>query len=264
MTRSEPWCKLRHYLGRWLSYRKAARGIVAVSERWPKLVLDFEITMVPSGSRLPKPKLLPGLTSSTIIEQITSKDKSLVLDLNEVTYILEKMGIDETIQKSVKSSHFRPRLHAEVLVYEYLARNEKAAAESYWNLWSYIGSSKPTCRLCHYYFEALEDDKPTVRSSHHNLYRDWRLPEHHDADTRDQILDSIVRRLRADVMKTLREKKLTGKDRDSNTYSSFPAGLRIHDHTSWSTDTEDWEPADSTDTENGSTGKSEDVTSPMD
>jgi len=264
MTRSEPWCKLRHYLGRWLSYRKAAEGIAAISERWPELFLDFEITMVPPGSLLPKPRLPPGLTSSAIIQQIISKDKSLDPDLGQAADRLEQMGIDEIIQTSQRSSHFRPRLHAEVLVYEYLSTSGQAAAECYWNRWSYIGSSKPTCRLCHYYFDALQDDKPAVRSSHHNLYRDWRLPEHHDAETRDEILDKIVQRLRADVIKTLKEKKLRRKDKDSNTYSSFPEGLRMKDHTPGSTDSDDRESPDSTNSQEASDGELEAVTSPID
>ncbi|KAH7184568.1 uncharacterized protein B0J16DRAFT_267046 [Fusarium flagelliforme] len=264
MTRSEPWCKLRHYLGRWLSYRKAAEGIVTVSERWPDLFLDFEITMVPPGSRLQKPNLPSGLTSSIIIQQIVAEDKSQDPDLNELADSLEQMGIDEIIQKSQQSRKFRPRLHAEGLVYEYLSTNGQTAAESYWNRWSYIGSSKPTCRLCHYYFDALQDDKPAIRSSHYNLYRDWRLPEHHDAETRDELLKKIVQRLRADVIKTLKEKKLRRKAKDSNTYSSFPEGLRMKDHTPGSTDSDDPESPDSTGSQDTSAGELEAVTSPID
>ncbi|RFN42553.1 hypothetical protein FIE12Z_12791 [Fusarium flagelliforme] len=264
MTRSEPWCKLRHYLGRWLSYRKAAEGIVTVSERWPDLFLDFEITMVPPGSRLQKPNLPSGLTSSIIIQQIVAEDKSQDPDLNELADSLEQMGIDEIIQKSQQSRTFRPRLHAEGLLYEYLSKNGQTAAESYWNRWSYIGSSKPTCRLCHYYFDALQDDKPAIRSSHYNLYRDWRLPEHHDAETRDDLLNKIVQRLRADVIKTLKEKKLRRKAKDSNTYSSFPEGLRMKDHTPGSTGSDDPESPDSTGSQDISAGELEAVTSPID
>jgi hypothetical protein len=264
MTRSEPWCKLRHYLGRWLSYRKAAEGIVAVSKRWPDLFLDFEITMVPSGSRLPNPVLTSNLTSSIIMQHIVAEEKDQDSELTQVAESLKRLGIDDIIQKSAVSDKFRPTLHAEVLVYEYLSTNEQTSEECYWNRWSYIGSSKPTCRLCHYYFEALQGEKPGVRSSHHNLYRNWRLPEYHDPETRDELLNKIAQRIRADVKKTLKEKKLRRNERDSNTYSSFPEGLRNNDHTPGSTDSDDPESLDSTGSQGTSDGELEAVISPID
>ncbi|KAJ4112119.1 hypothetical protein NW768_011698 [Fusarium equiseti] len=264
MTRSEPWCNLRHYLGRWLSYRKAAEGIVAVSDRWPNLFLDFDITLVPSGSRLPNPILTSDLTSSIIMQHIVAEEKKQQSELTQVAESLEQLGLDDIIQDSARSGKFRPTLHAEILVYEYLSKSGQIAAECYWNRWSYIGSSKPTCRLCHYYFEALQGDKPDVRSSHHNVYRNWRLPEHHDSETRDELLNQITQRLRADVIKTLKEKKLRRKEKDSNTYSSFPEGLRMAGHTPGSTDSDDSEPPDSTGSQDASAGELESVTSPID
>ncbi|KAF4953250.1 hypothetical protein FGADI_6116 [Fusarium gaditjirri] len=239
ITRSEPWCKLRHFLGRWLSYRKAALGIVAVSERWPELFLDFEITMVPSGSRLPNPIMRSDLSSAIILEHIVAKEQSQDSQLLQAADDLKQMGIDDIITAAQLSKRFRPVLHAEVLVYDYLLRSEQTAVECYWNRWNYIGSSKPTCRLCHYYFEALQGDKPGVRSSHSNLYRNWRLPDCREeslSTARDELLDRLAQRLRTDVVETLKEKKIRRKTRDSNTYSSFPEVLRISNDSSESVD----------------------------
>ncbi|KAG8354244.1 hypothetical protein FVEN_g7674 [Fusarium venenatum] len=237
MTRSEPWCKLRHFLGRWLSYRKAALGIVAISERWPDLFLDFEITMVPSGPRFPNPILRSDLTSSIIMQHIVAEDKTQDTQLLQAAEDLKQMGIDDIIIRDFQlSRRFRPSLHAEVLVHEYLLKKGWTAVESYWNRWNYIGSSKPTCRLCHYYFDILEGDKPGVRSSHNNLYRNWRLPEYHDEESlgiaRDVLLSKLAQRLRIDVVETLKEKKIRRKARDSNTYSSFPEALRLNNNSS--------------------------------
>lgn len=132
MTRSEPWCKLRHFLGRWLSYRKAALGIVAVSERWPELFLDFEITMVPSGSRIPNPILRSDLSSEIILQHIVAEDQSQDSKLLQAADDLRQMGIDDIISAAHISRKFRPLLHAEVLVYEYLLSNEQTAIECYW------------------------------------------------------------------------------------------------------------------------------------
>jgi hypothetical protein len=240
MTRSEPWCKLRHFLGRWLSYRQAALGIVAVSERWPELFHDFEITMLPSGSRLPNPILRSDLTSSIIVQHIIAEEKIRDLQLSQIADDLQQLGIDDVIRQFHDSRNFKPVLHAEPLVNKYLIETGQTSAECYWNRWNYIGSSKPTCRLCHYYFEALQGEKPTVRSSHNNLYRNWRLPDFRDDEgltlARDELLMKIAQKMRMDVVETLREKRIKRKTRDSNTYSSVPEILRINETSTASTE----------------------------
>ncbi|KAI1044959.1 hypothetical protein LB503_013580 [Fusarium chuoi] len=267
MTRSEPWCKLRHFLGRWLSYRKAALAIVAVSDRWPELFLDFEITMVPSGSRLPNPILRSDLTSAIILENIVAEEKSQDSQLLQETEDLKQMAIDDIIRASQTSRNFRPLLHAEVLVYDHLLEREQTAVECYWNRWNYIGSSKPTCRLCHYYFEALQGDKPGVRPTHNNLYRNWRLPECHKHESlgiaQDELLNKLAQRLRTDVIKTLKEKKVGRKARDSNTYSSFPDVLRVDDNGSVSIDSPDRDSTVSTDKQDERTVPLDDATGAM-
>ncbi|KAG5662036.1 hypothetical protein KAF25_004275 [Fusarium avenaceum] len=233
ITRSEPWCKLRHFLGRWLSYRQTALGIVAVSERWPELFQDFEITMLPSGSRLPNPILRSDLTSSIIVDHIIAEEKIQDLQLSKIADGLQQLGVDDVIRQFHDSRKFKPVLHAEPLVNKHLIETEQTSAECYWNRWNYIGSSKPTCRLCHYYFESLQGEKPTVRPSHNNLYRNWRLPDFHDDEgltiARDELLMKIAQKMRTDVMEALREKRIKSKARDSNTHSSVPEILRIND-----------------------------------
>ncbi|KAM0290511.1 hypothetical protein ACHAO9_004868 [Fusarium lateritium] len=146
---------------------------------------------------------------------------------------LKQLGVDEIIQQFRDSRKFKPVLHAELLVNKYLLETGQTTAECYWNRWNYIGSSKPTCRLCHYYFEALQGEKPTVRSSHNNMYRNWRLPDFRNDEgltlARDELLTRIAQRMRMDVVETIREKRIKRKARDSNTYSSVPEILRINE-----------------------------------
>ncbi|KAM0344939.1 hypothetical protein ACHAPU_007073 [Fusarium lateritium] len=197
------------------------------------------------------------------MKHIIDKDKIEDPELQRVADGLQQLQIDDAIQASYSSRKFKPLLHAEVVVYEYLLKRDQAATESYWNRWNYIGSSKPTCRLCHYYFEALRGDKPCVRSSHGNLYRNWRLPEFHEDDShdnnnddddrndnhdeaRDEILERIAQRMREDVVRTLREKRIRWKARDSNTNSSVPEFLRINGDASASIEDSDRESISST------------------
>ncbi|KAM0541415.1 hypothetical protein ACHAPJ_013246, partial [Fusarium lateritium] len=260
MTRSEPWCDLRHFLGRWHSYRQAAETVVAVSQRWPELFQDFEITMIPSGSRIPKPIQKTELKSSTIVQNIAKEEKIEGPELEQIVEDLQQLGLDAAIASFQKSRRFKPLLHAEISVHAHLKKNGLTSVEHYWRNWDYIGTSKPTCRLCHYYFEALEGDKPHVRPSHYNLYYNWRLPHldeiHHPADTQssaeddsssesedsveaddhagaqdpaethDDLLVKIAQKMRDDVKRTLKEKKIRRKARDSNTYSAVPEWLK--------------------------------------
>jgi hypothetical protein len=187
------------------------------------------------------------------MQHIVAEDKIQDSQLLQAADDLKGLGIDDIISASPTSRTFRPSLHAEIVVYEYLLESGQTAVECYWNRWDYIGSSKPTCRLCHYYFEALHGNKPGVRTSHNNLYRNWRLPEHHDGEslgvTRDELLSKLAQWLRADVVETLKEKKIRRKARDSNTYSSFPEILRNNDDSSVSIDSSGRESAASTVTE---------------
>ncbi|KAM0242151.1 hypothetical protein ACHAP5_007388 [Fusarium lateritium] len=148
------------------------------------------------------------------MEHIIAEEKLQDLQLSQIADDLQQLGVDDMIQQFRNSRKFKP-----------------TTAENYWNRWNYIGSSKPTCRLCRYYFEALEGEKPTVRSSHNNLYRNWRLPDFRDDEgltlARDELLTKIAQKMRMDVLETIREKRIKRKARDSNTYSSVPEILRI-------------------------------------
>lgn len=230
ITRSEPWCDLRHYLGRWHSYRQAADGIVAAAKRWPFLFQDFEITMVPSSSRIPKPIQKTRLPASEIIEHMAERDNLDADPIQQMVRDLQIPELDEIIREHLNARRFRPIVHAEVLVHAHLRRLDPLSPDKFWNNWNYIGSSKPTCRLCHYYFDSFEGCKVYVRQSHHNLYKKWRLPDFDEAfdteEKRDQLLERIAQKLRDDVRSSLKEKNIKGKVHDSNTYSSVPDMLQ--------------------------------------
>ncbi|RGP64194.1 hypothetical protein FSPOR_8012 [Fusarium sporotrichioides] len=200
-------------------------------------------------------------------EDEIAEDKSQDSQLLQAADDLTQMGVDDIVRASQRSKNFRPLLHAEVPVYEHLSKNRQTAAECYWNRWNYIGSSKPTCRLCRYYFEALKGDKPGVRSSHNNLYRNWRLPECQDNESlgvaRDELPSELAQRLRSDVVETLKEKRIRRKARDSDTYSSFPEILRVHDDSSVALEYPDRKSTASTDSQGESVVQLERATGAM-
>ncbi|KAF4472242.1 hypothetical protein FALBO_841 [Fusarium albosuccineum] len=243
MDRSQPWCDLRHYLGRWHSYRQAASVVVGAANRWPSLFQEFSITMLPSSSRMSKPIGQSDLTAVGIFENMQIIDKSSPSELKSQVEKLGRMGLDDAIQSQVRKRKFRPIVHAEMVVHDYLIKNELTSSDSFWNGWKYIGASKPACRLCYYYFTYHPQNHIPTRSSHMNLYPNWRLPEisTEDPGTREEhadLIKTIAQKLRRDVKRSLEEKTTPGKKHDSNTYSATPVYLSLRSGSSMQPSTE--------------------------
>lgn len=237
ITRSQDWCELRHCIQRWRSYGDAAKTIHHASKRWPSLFKDFKILTLPSSNRMFKPILKFNITADTIVQGIAAADSierevpSAASKLLQQAEPLKLMDIDQAIQDIVGKSTFRPIVHAEILIYDYLLK--KGIIDhpaNFWNQWQYIASSKPTCRLCHYFFQSQEYHQIQVRRSHFNLYINWRLPTTGDdnpglQEAYSKLLSKIAGQIRLDARKTLELKTAKQKKHDSNTYST-PYGAR--------------------------------------
>lgn len=236
MSNSTPWCELRHYLGRLHSFRQAAETIISASARWPALFQDFHVTPIPSSEPLKRPLRDPIITAARIIRNMSQNGghQTCIAQAEE----MQKFNLDEIIQHHVRSKAFRPIVHSEVLLHNYLLARGLSHPSHYWNGWKYIGSSKPTCRLCFYYFSE-HPDQMHVRQTHHNLYRNWQLPNavaHPEGPVeiqRPQLLARLTLRMRDDARRTLNERCSPGRRHDSNTYSTWPDGLSRQ----WGTET---------------------------
>ncbi|KAI1874422.1 hypothetical protein JX265_004630 [Neoarthrinium moseri] len=224
VSNPEPWRELRHYCGRLFSYRQAAETLLAAQERWPPLFKSFTVFPISSGTRMPKPiRTIPShpITAAQIIKNMGLDTEQMEFYLLQIQP-LERMGLDKGLQSIVANPRFRPIIHAEVLIHDCLQRLPVDPEHLYWNNWKYIGSSKPTCRLCSYYFEGRD---VTVRESHNNLYPSWRLPdlpEHANETAVDMHLSLLARlkdHMRNDIERLIHEKKRAGKRHDSLTYS---------------------------------------------
>ncbi|KAK2685279.1 hypothetical protein QWA68_016179 [Fusarium oxysporum] len=229
--RSGPWCELKHYLGRWHSYRQAASFIVCAATAWPLLFQDFIITSLPSSTRISKPIVQSDLTAIAIVQHMEAFEKVKMPELMQDAEDLRRMGLDKAIQIQLLKRTFRPIVHAEVLIHRYLTKNGITRANRFWRQWQYIGASKPTCRLCHYYFSSHSQSQIQVRPSHLNLYPNWRLPEisdEDDAEAREahrKLLKNIAEKVRNDAKRTLQQRTTKRKQHDSNTYSATPGYL---------------------------------------
>ncbi|WAO97090.1 Hypothetical protein NCS54_01479600 [Fusarium falciforme] len=229
--KSEPWCELKHYLGRWHSYRQAASFIVCAATAWPLLFQDFTITSLPSSTRISKPIVQSDLTAVAIVQHMEAFEKVKMPELMQDAEDLRRMGLDKAIRIQLLKRTFRPIVHAEVLIHHYLTKNGITRPDRFWRQWQYIGASKPTCRLCHYYFGSHSQSQIQVRPSHLNLYPNWRLPEisnEGDAEAREahrKLLQNIAEKVRNDAKRTLQQRTTKSKQHDSNTYSATPRYL---------------------------------------
>ncbi|TDZ16498.1 hypothetical protein Cob_v010677 [Colletotrichum orbiculare MAFF 240422] len=233
MTSSEPWCELRHYLGRLFSFRQAAHAIVGATDRFSEMFKDITVTTIPPSALLPKPiARSPSLTAAAIIMRMEMDEGEQEHYLEEAHEMETLFDVNRLIQCQVGKRTFRPRVHAEVLVHDHVLSRIAEQGVGYWNSWKYIGSSKPTCRLCHYYF-STHPDHVQVRKTHYNLYPNWCLPgffPRPESATMDpktlHILQQVTERVQDDARKTLDDKRPLGKGHDSNTYTTQPPEFR--------------------------------------
>jgi hypothetical protein len=148
---------------------------------------------------------------------------------------LQGFSLDERIKQEYGKDSFRPVVHAEVQLLNWLDTTYGVNNARFFNGWKYIGTSKPTCRLCHYYFE---EHKSHVqhRGTNGNLYLNWRFPDVRESQgaagegARQVMVDRVLLRIRKDAFDLVKQKLSTAyKTNDSNTISA-----RITHEDGWS------------------------------
>ena len=230
MNESECWCELRHAAGRLLSYLQAVKVLVSARRQWPELFENFEVIFIPSSSPAPCPlrnrHKVETISVDKIVDRMTS-DPEVMKNYKGLAQELEKFGLDQNIRTEVKLRPFQPYVHAEVLLLNSLGKDGGTHPSRFFNGYRYIGCSKPTCRLCHYYF-SFHESGIEVRPTHRNLYTNWRMPDVYQNEgpradkEREQLMNKILVRIREDTFRTLTEKVPERKHHDSNTEPTYP------------------------------------------
>ncbi|KZL85528.1 hypothetical protein CI238_04623 [Colletotrichum incanum] len=236
---SQHWCELQHFIGRLASYFRATQAILGARKSHPELFAmeGLEIHFIDSSKPIPNPMNafqagLPPTQRDTvrsahaIISRMTS-DKGKQEVYQQYADELQRCGLDDLIAKQCRKKTFRPIAHSEVLLLEWLRSEfaEETHSIPFYSGVKYIGCSKPTCRLCEYYF-AAHSSGVRVRPPHRNVYPNWVVPdvlvEGETSQYKARMIDAVLGRVRDDVFMALREKVSERKRFDSNTYSSQP------------------------------------------
>jgi hypothetical protein len=218
---SKPWMELRHFVGRLHSYYLAVETIIRANKFWDRLFHDIKVTVIPSARVIPHPLSGRRPNAHEIMGRMSSS-KEIIERHRSMAVELQKHGLDEKILTECNDLSQTHMVHAEVLVLDYLLSYLHGSSDAdFWNDWRYIGSSKPTCRLCHYYF-IEHPGGVQVRESHKNLYPHWRVPDVFDENamkSTTSILNAINQRTREDAIRSLEDQISQGRVHDSNSFS---------------------------------------------
>ncbi|TFA99610.1 hypothetical protein CCMA1212_008520 [Trichoderma ghanense] len=224
MDSKKHWIDLRHSVGRLHSYYLAVETILRASRLWKRLCHDFKVTVIPSAPLHPHPLCRKRPVAHEILGRMTS-DEEKIARYRFLASELQEHGLDEKLLSECNDLSQTHTVHAEVLVLDYVLKYLQEADDAkFWNNWRYIGSSKPTCRLCNYYFTA-HTSGVHVRESHNNLYPHWRAPDVFDEaamKATEKLLDAVIKRTRADAVRSLESQTAQGRRFDSNSFSYQP------------------------------------------
>ncbi|EXF83053.1 hypothetical protein CFIO01_06225 [Colletotrichum fioriniae PJ7] len=222
-------------VNRLLAYCKDIEFFVLAKDNWPEIFQNFEILTRPSSHPLPRPGRNKSMTAEGIIGRMARKEH-IIEKFREFVQDLQLMHLDQRIQTEYQKDNFHPIVHSEILLLNHLEKTAGGVSPArFFNNWMYIGSSKPTCRLCEYYFEEHRSGVGH-RSSHKNLYISWRVPDvlqsegYGGEEKRQVMVDRLLVRIRKDAF-NLVEKKVRPTFRN---HDSITSSVSMTLHGKWS------------------------------
>lgn len=170
--------QIRHYIGRLGSWHRAVSTLVSTAIQYPHFLQGLSLDAVPqqvtawraSEKATELCQLLELLDLGFSTDHVMSR-----LDKLHRTVRRNNQNTCEDVQAAflqrVTDEKFRPRVHAEVLLADYI----HATKLRFINDLRYIGCSKPSCVLCHMYLEAHPTGIMPL-PCHGNLWPNWSPP----------------------------------------------------------------------------------------
>lgn len=234
------WTEMCHISDRLKAYKSAIDTIFVARDNWPELFENFEVRFIPSPNRIANPLQAGPKTSAQLIQVSTSDQNLLPYLKKDLEELQLKHNIDDIIANEWKRG-LKPTVHAEVQIHSWLMSSDGGTRfERFFGKYKFIGSSKPTCKLCFYYFEGGTDVK--VRPSHRNLYTHWRVPDLYDYEKggenrRKDLVHMIKKRVVSDIERTINEKLADGRNHDSTDHRASLLGVSMADTLSSRLDT---------------------------
>ncbi|RKU42605.1 hypothetical protein DL546_004854 [Coniochaeta pulveracea] len=221
-----PWAELVHVSGRLISYKRAVEVCQMAFTRWPSLLEAYEVVIVPSSTPTDKVLNVQALSAEGCMGKTTSPDTPLrqVFDA-QYDWLRLHFRLDDKVAEIWKSKP-KPFVHSEMQLLHMLEHTEGGTNNRrFFEGDMFIGTSKPPCRLCSYYFHECGTEVE-IRPSHRNVYLPWRTPDVYDqqgVQSRDETYRKIKRRLEKDLHEILKTSTGDGRLHDSTNYSEAVA-----------------------------------------
>ncbi|KAL7946768.1 hypothetical protein V8C42DRAFT_318748 [Trichoderma barbatum] len=240
----ECWAELLHTIRRILAYQQSVQFFLSAKEKWPSLFENFTVSFISSSRPVPKPIRNKSLSAESMVGRMTRKEKEIKI-FRDFVGTLQAFDLDDRIKQEYGRDSFRPIVHAEVLLLNWISKQGEIVPSRFFNEWKYIGSSKPTCKMCDYYFLAHKSDVEH-RSSHGNLYSSWRVPDvfpyqgEAALKARQVMVDSLLQQVRKDAFDIVRKKAFpSAKGDDSNTFTARMTLMEVRSLHSTAADADD-------------------------
>ncbi|KAM0480384.1 hypothetical protein ACHAPX_004215 [Trichoderma viride] len=225
VTSMECWPKLFHTMSRILAYLQSVKFLLRAKREWPSLFQDPAVDFLSSSRPMVKPARQKSQRADEIIGRMTRKAKNIEI-FRRFVEALQAFDLDARIQQGFRRESFKPVAHAEVILLNWLLKPGEVAPDKFFNDWAYIGSGKPTCKLCVHYFHEHRSNVEH-RSSHGNFYPSWRIPDvfpyqGEEAQKQKQLMvDRVLEQVRKDTFDLVRKKASPSiKEADSNTLTA--------------------------------------------
>ncbi|KAL7935603.1 hypothetical protein V8C35DRAFT_258627 [Trichoderma chlorosporum] len=231
-TSMECWADILHTIKRIVAYQQSVQFFLMAKDMWPNLFENFTVDFVASSRPMSR---IPGRNKSYSAESIVgrmTRRADEIAKFREFVKTLQAYDLDERIKAEFTRPSFKPIVHSEVVLLNWISTQGVIEPSRFFNDWKYIGSSKPACKLCDYYFSE-HHSHVEHRTSHGNLYANWRVPDvfpHQGIagiKTREVMLDRLLVRVRKDAFNIVVDRIIPSVKRcDSNTHS---AGVTLWD-----------------------------------
>ncbi|VUC20850.1 unnamed protein product [Clonostachys rosea] len=225
---SDCWPEMLHAVNRILAYQSSIKFFKETRAAFPELFEVFQISFLPSSTPLDNDQVRrnKSFRAEGIVHRMTRKAEDFE-KFQKLVKDLQVFDLDERIKTEYEKDSFRPIVHSEAHLHGWLGNTPGGFSESrFFRGWRYIGSSKPTCKLCHYYFQE-HGSGVGHRKCHSNLYPCWRLPDvpvsagTEGEQNRQVIYDRIIQRIRKEAFDIIWKKAVPKyRAHDSNTFSA--------------------------------------------
>ncbi|KDN71256.1 hypothetical protein CSUB01_08825 [Colletotrichum sublineola] len=229
------WPEMWHMMNRLASYAQDVEFFILAKREWPELFENFRVRFLSSSVPIRGPVRPKSMKAEGIVGRMTDKPKEIEI-FRGFVQDLQLTDLDARIRAEYTKDTFCPIVHSEILLLDNLERSGPITPDRFFNGWMFIGSSKPLCRLCQYYFQEHHSGVGH-RKSHQNLYPSWRVPDvllsqgAEGEEKRQIMINRMMVRIRRDAFDLIR-KRVHPMYRN---HDSFTSSMKITLGERWTT-----------------------------